>query len=69
MCLQMHFATGRPEQALAAAKRAAESSPEDANAHALRLLCMEATGATDASPAEALAACVDLLRCDGSSHR
>ena len=55
--LQIHTATGRPEQALAAAESVAESNPEDVNAHALRLLCMEALGKINESPAEALAAC------------
>ncbi len=47
----------------------AESNPEDVNAHALHLLCMEALGTIDDSPAEALAACTKMLQCDGSSHR
>ena len=67
--LQIYFATGRPEQALSAAESVAESNPEDVNAHALHLLCMEALGKIDESPAEALAACTKMLQCDGSSHR
>ncbi|CAL5221591.1 g3810 [Coccomyxa viridis] len=65
---QIHFATGRPEQVLSAAQSMAESNPEDVNAHALHLLCMEALGTIDDSPAEALAACTKMLQCDGSSH-
>ena len=69
ICLQIHFATGRPEQALSTATSVAESNPEDVNAHALNLLCMEALGKIDDSPAEALMACARMLQCNGTSHR
>lgn len=69
MCVQIHFATGRPEHALSAAKSIAESSPEDVNAHALHLLCMEALGKVDEAPVEAMQACRGMLQCDGLSHR
>lgn len=69
ICVQLFFATGRPEQALDAAKGIADSSPEDINAHALHLLCLEALGKVDAMPSEALAACVGMLQADGLSHR
>lgn len=68
-CLQMYFATGRPEQALSAAMSVAESNPEDVNAHALKLLCTEALGKIDEVPAEALMTCTDMLQCDGTSRR
>ena len=47
----------------------AAQSPEDANSHALRLLCMEALGKVHRSPQEALGACLSMLQCDGLSHR
>ena len=51
------------------AANVAEQSPEDANSHALRLLCMEALGKVHASPQEALGVCLSMLQCDGLSHR
>ena len=47
----------------------AEQSQEDANSHALHLLCMEALGKVHESPQEALGSCLSMLQCDGLSLR
>ena len=68
-CLQLQFAVGKHEAALLTAAAVAEHSPENANGHALRLLCMAALGKVQESPPEALRACLSMLQCDGLSHR
>ena len=68
-CLQLQFAVGKHEAAMLIAATVAKHSPEDANSHALHLLCMEALGKVHESPQEALEACLSMLQCDGLSHR
>jgi hypothetical protein len=66
----MYSALGRQGQALTVAEELRAAAPEDANAHALYLLQLDAEGVASREAAIAAASvCHDLLRCDPGAER
>lgn len=66
----MYCALGRQPQALEMAGQLCRSVPEEADAHALHLLLLEAQGISgQEEAARASEACCRLLRCDPGAHR